>query len=262
MSLLWARWRYALLLRLPFVTLESDVVDVIYLTWLVNVDEAQEMLPRGVSLWHKDGKTPLTMLTYKHGNFGPTFLGPLRKLLPSPLQSNWRFYVEKYEGQTETKRTIFFCKNLLSSPAYTLGARLFSDVLQPTLADRFVHQRFESKFEIDIACGESGEPSLNCHAQFADAKALPEAFTNVFDSWDEAVDFLSLQDDALARVARTNGLAVSRISLPIDLASVHPMKIGAKPASSSMLKDFVAISAPFCYLVPKVKFRVLSERLL
>lgn len=258
----WGALRHALLSRLPFVTLESDVVDVVYLTWLVDVEEAQAMVPPGVRLWQKNGKTPLTMLTYKHGNFGPALLGGLRKLFPSPLQSNWRFYVDSYDGQVEAKRTIFFCKNLLSSPSYVVGASLLSDVLQPTLAERFIHQRFEHKFEIDIACGEANEPSLNCHVHFDVSKALPASFDAVFDSWEQAVDFLSLQDDALALVARTKSLAISRISLPIDLAEVRPMKIGAKPATCSMLAQFVATSAPFCYLVPKVKFRVLSERLL
>ena len=34
-----------------------------------------------------------TFLTYRHGHFGPRLLGPLRRLLPSPVQSNWRIHV-------------------------------------------------------------------------------------------------------------------------------------------------------------------------
>lgn len=51
------------------------------------------VVPPGVSLIQKGGHTLLTVLTYRHGHFGPAFLGPLRKLLPSPLQSNWRVYL-------------------------------------------------------------------------------------------------------------------------------------------------------------------------
>ena len=51
------------------------------------------VVPPGVSLIQEGGHTLLTVLTYRHGHFGPAFLGPLRKLLPSPLQSNWRVYL-------------------------------------------------------------------------------------------------------------------------------------------------------------------------
>lgn len=77
--------------RLPFLTLHSDVRDVVYVSWLVDAAAAQKLVPAGVTLWQRDGKTPFTVLTYRHGHFGPALPGPLRKLLPSPLQSNWRF---------------------------------------------------------------------------------------------------------------------------------------------------------------------------
>jgi hypothetical protein len=85
-----AKVRQAVMSRLPFLTLHSDVRDVVYVSWLVDAAAAQQLLPAGVTLWQRGGKTPFTVLTYRHGHFGPALLGPLRRLLPSPLQSNWR----------------------------------------------------------------------------------------------------------------------------------------------------------------------------
>ena len=83
--------RRAILSRLPFVRLESDVVEVVYLNWLVPSALAAPHVPPGVTLHERNGQTILTVLTYRHGHFGPAMLGPLRKLFPSPLQGNWRF---------------------------------------------------------------------------------------------------------------------------------------------------------------------------
>lgn len=88
-----AELRQGVMARLPFLTLASEVRDVIYVSWLVDAGAAQALLPAGVALWQRNGKTPLTVLTYRHGHFGPAMLERLRRLLPSPLQSNWRLYL-------------------------------------------------------------------------------------------------------------------------------------------------------------------------
>jgi len=118
-----AHVRQALMLRLPFMQLESDVTDVVYLTWMIDVGAARRLVPSGYALWQRDGKTPFTILTYRHGNFGPAFLGPLRRMMPSPLQSNWRLYGAQ-------PNQVFFVKNVMSSFLHALGTRMFSDVLQ------------------------------------------------------------------------------------------------------------------------------------
>ena len=66
-----ANARQAVMRRLPFLKLESDVTDVVYLTWMVDLEVARALSPAGVPLWQRDGKTPFTILTYRHGHFEP-----------------------------------------------------------------------------------------------------------------------------------------------------------------------------------------------
>lgn len=111
-----ARWlrslRRALIGRLPFARLESDVRDVVYLTWLLPVAAVARLVPPGVALVSWEGMTPFTILTYAHGHFGPAAAGRLRCLFPSPLQSNWRLYVATIDGQAPPDATVLFVRNL------------------------------------------------------------------------------------------------------------------------------------------------------
>jgi len=251
-----AQLRRGVMSRLPFLQLESDVRDVVYLTWLIDAAAAQASLPAGVSLWQRNGKTLFTVLTYRHGHFGPAFLGPLRRLFPSPLQSNWRFYLAAEDG------TVFFVKNVMNSFVHALGTRLFSDVLQTHLAAGFTHHGDGARFQSRIMSGRGSAPSLACVAQLDRDRRLPDDFAGLFEDWAQAVDFLACQHKAVALDGRGDRLAESEISLPIDLAEVLPLRIDAWQVHCSLLEHWRPSGAPFAFLVPAVKFGVLSERLL
>jgi hypothetical protein len=148
-----ARMRHAVASRLPFLRLESEVTDVVYLTWLVPLGACDAFLPQGVRLWQKNGLTPFTVLTYRHGHFGPSALGGLRKLFPSPLQSNWRLYLEQAPAGAPPGRTVLFLKNVMNSLVYSLGTRLFSDALPTHLAAGFVHRIDALASQTEIAAG-------------------------------------------------------------------------------------------------------------
>jgi hypothetical protein len=250
-----ARLRRSVMSRLPFLKLESDVRDVVYLTWLIDAATAQDLLPAGVSLWQRNGKTPFTVLTYRHGHFGPAFLGPLRRLFPSPLQSNWRFYLAGENG------TVFFVKNVMNSWVHALGTRVFSDVLQTHLAAEFSHRGDGTRFESRISSGQGSSPSLACVAQLDSGRQLPADFAALFDDWEQAVEFLACQHKAIALDGRGDRLAESEISLPIDVADVLPLTAGAEQVHCSLLDRLKPAGAPFCFLVPAVQFGVLSEHL-
>ena len=251
-----ARLRRGIMSHLPFLKLESDVRDVVYLTWLIDAAAAEKLIPAGVSLWQCEGKTLFTVLTYRHGHFGPAFLGPLRRLFPSPLQSNWRFYLGPDEG------TVFFVKNVMNSFVHALGTRLFSDVLQTHLAAEFTHSGDGGRFESLISPGQGSSPSLGCVAELDGGRQLPANFSGLFDDWDHAVKFLAIQHKAIALDGRGSRQAESEISLPIDLAQVMPLRASAEQVYCSLLDHLKPLGAPFCFMVPSVKFGVLSERLL
>ncbi len=256
--------RRALLSRLPFMVLQSEVERVVYLNWLVDAKAAARYVPPGVRLWQRDGKTLFTALTYAHRHFGPAAAGPLRRLYPSPLQSNWRFYVDELPGGMRADRIVLFVKNTLDSAIYALGSRLFSDALPSHLAARFVHrQQDDGAIRTEIAPGAGSAPALRSTVRPAAVRGLPAGFADCFDSWEAAVAFLCLQDSAISQVEDAGRIAHAGIDLPIDLAAVQPLEAASDECDLPMLRELGAQHAqPFCFLVPAVPFRVLWERLL
>ena len=256
----WANWRHAIMSRLPFMTLASDVVDVSYVSWLVDAQAAQALLPPGLTLFQRDGKTPFTVLTYRHGHFGPRLAGPLRRLMPSPLQSNWRLYLDHAPAGAPQVPTVFFLKNVMDSLPHALATRLFSDILPTHLAAAMTHGVDEKTVHCGIAAGAGSAPALAMQAQMAGAKALDQEWRAMFGSWDDAVAHLACQDAAVAHVPRNGRLALGEISLPVDLAKVLPLT--PLRAECALLAQLPALSAPLAFLVPAVPFQALSERLL
>lgn len=257
-----ATTRHAVLSHLPYLKLESDVTNVVYLTWLVEAGAAQAFLPAGVRLWQREGMTPFTVLTYRHGHFGPAAAGRLRRVFPSPLQSNWRLYLDEDARGALPARTVYFLKNIMSSLGYALGARIFSDVLPTHLAGRFIHRTDGTLFETLIDPGNGSAPSLACTARRTDSTELSAPFASLFNSWPDAVEFLACQDAAVTHVERVGRLALGHIELPVDLSQVVPLKAEPGAAACSLLDVLPSVGEPFCFVVPEVGFRVLSERLL
>ena len=120
--------------RWPYPTLRSQVEDVVYLNWMVPVERVRPLLPEGLELDGFEGLTPLSILTYRHGHFGPAFVGPLRRVMLSPIQSNWRVYLSPEppahpDRPALPRDAIAFISTALDSTLYTLGSRLGSDGL-------------------------------------------------------------------------------------------------------------------------------------
>lgn len=252
--------RRAIFSRLPFPVLASDVQDVVYASWVIPTENVAGLVPAGLRLHERNGRTVLTVLTYRHGHFGPQFLGLLRKLCPSPLQSNWRLYLASDDPlQQAPTRTVLFIKNVFDSALYAIGTRLLSDSLPSHLARRFTHRRREGDFNTEIA-GAGSAPTLALRAAERENRAVPPEVQELFESWSDAVRFLCLQDAAFAAADGVDELAYAEIDLPIDLASIQPLEAAAFQPGE-LLTRLGATSAPFCFRVPAVHFRVLSERL-
>ncbi|WP_454758706.1 hypothetical protein [Caulobacter segnis] len=245
-----ARLRRAVFSRLPFPVLASDVRDVVYASWIVPLDRIAGEIPPGVAVLERDGRTIVTALTYRHGGFGPALAGPLRRLFPSPRQSNWRLYLAR-------PGIVLFVKNVFDSALYALGTRLFSDALPSHHAARFDHVSDDAGCRVEIG-GPGSAPGLTLEAVPADARTLPTDFAPFFATWDDAVRFLCLQDAAVARIEGEDGLAYARIDLPIDVATVQPLTATACTPGAWLAARGVA-GQPFFFRVPAVPFRVLSE---
>lgn len=250
------RLRRKLFSHLPFVQLASEVTQVVYCTWVVDAKNVRHLVPPGVVLQQRNGSTLFTILTYAHGHFGPRFAGPLRRMFPSPLQSNWRLYVEALP------KTVLFVKNIFDSPLYAIRTRLCSDALPSHLAGRFTHVARDGRYSTSISAGGGSAPDFRCDARTTSERSLPESFAPFFESWRSAVTFLCLQHGAIARVEDCHRLAYAAIDLPVDVDRVEPMAALELPFGGTFLQDIGATGQPFCFLVPDVPFRVLSERLL
>ncbi|WP_322005494.1 DUF2071 domain-containing protein [Paraburkholderia tropica] len=254
------RTRRALFSRLPFMQLASDVRDIVYCTWAVDAARIAALVPPGVELVQRDGKTLFTILTYAHRHFGPALAGPLRRLFPSPLQSNWRFYVEAFGGVETTAPTVLFVKNILDDPLYAIGSRLFSDALPSHLARRFAHRADDGRYVTSIESGRGSAPEFRCEAQRTPTRALTPALAPFFETWESAVEWLCLQDGALSRVEDCERLAHALIDLPIDIATAQPLETAAGAVQGAFLERIGATGEPFCFVVPGAAFRVVSER--
>ena len=251
-------FRRALFTRLPFPVLESNVQDVLYLNWVVPLPLSKADLPPGVSVWERGQSTILTVLIYRHGHFGPVFLGPLRRLFPSPLQSNWRLYVTRVEGEDPTHSMVLFLRNFFSSALYAIGTRLGSDALPSEQPCAFTFQT-ESELCANII-GASGELELQVAGSVGGRPALPHPFQAFAASWKEAVTALTLQESAIVQPPDLTCLAQAGISLPVDIAEVRPVVITHWKAGN-WLTARGATGEPFAFFVPRVRFRVLWEKL-
>ncbi len=256
--------RRALFSRLPFPALRSDVFDVVYLTWLVPVAHAGALAPSSIELWQQDGFTPFTILSYAHRHFGPALLGPLRRLCPSPLQSNWRLYLGAPPAGSPhpAQKTVLFTHNVLDSLAHVLGARLFSDALPAHLPARFAHDASDGFWRTCIDPGNGSSPLLKADVRAVAEPVLPSAFEAFFGDWPRAVASLTLQEAAMVEVAGTSRLALAEIELPVDLDQVRPALLEHDSFHCPVVERLQPVAEPLCFIVPRVPFKVCSETLL
>jgi len=252
------RARRTILSRLPFMPLASDVTDVVYCTWLVRTECIARLVPPGVTLVEHNEQTLFTILTYRHRHFGPALAGPLRGLFPSPLQSNWRLYLESFPEKFPAGRCVLFVKNIFDQPLHAIASRLFSDALPSHLALNFEHEQRAGAYRTRIDGGNGSAPDFQCDARPSAERRLPDAFMPFFASWHRAVEFLCLQHGAIAQAEDCGMLAHASIELPIDIGTVQPLQ-ATRVSGGHFLEQLNVSAQPFMFAVPAVHFRVVAE---
>jgi hypothetical protein len=219
---------------LPFLRMRSDITDVVYLNWWVPSERVRHLLPSPLVLDERDGMTALSILHYRHGGFGWAFLGPLRRLLPSPIQSNWRLYCQG--------GSIYFLHTLISSRGHALGARLFSDGLPAVFDGGMAHKRAGGELTV-----RASEPHLDA-VLTEDVSIGLHPDTSYLIEQNGAVDA-----DAIWGVVR-----LSAIDIPIDIDTVRPAAV--KRVESRALADIVEGCPCFAFVVPAVSFIAYGDR--
>jgi hypothetical protein len=241
----------------PMPTLKSDIENVVYLNWMVPVERVEAMLPSPLKLDVRNGKTAVSLLTYQHGHFGPALFGPLRSWLPSPYQSNWRFYIEP-ENQDATRDAIYFFKTSISEWPHALGSRLMSDGLPSHLTESFTHVREGAVVTSEMKSGQGSAPDLYSCVTCGGEKELPGDFESEFGTWESAVQFLVEQNRGVSVLAGMGEVYESLIDIPIAVSEVESAK--CEEYRSDWLKDVTKDCEVFAFVVPALSFRALGER--
>jgi hypothetical protein len=241
---------------LPMVALRSDITDVIYVNYLVPVERLQPFVPEGLELQRlgPGGQYALfSSLTYKHGGFGPALYGPLRKFLPSPVQSNWRIYVR---DQQTGKEGIYFVTTAIHSTLHALGGRMLAEGLP-----MHVTARAEVKWTADCGVrllldpGEGSAPDLRADLSPSIAR-LPANWAECFADYDAFLNHAVPQDRALVSQPWYDRVVRQEIDLGISLKVCEPL---AGEVHSQAAEKYVGDAAAVCFRVPSVAFLFSSE---
>lgn len=242
----------------PFMHLESQATDTVYMSWLVDIDLVKNRFPEPIQLWEKDGKTIFTILFYHHHHFGLHCLGPFRKIFPSPKQSNWRFYL----ADELVPKTVIFEQIVVDKMLYVCGGRVLSDAMPAQYDPNFHHQVKEHEKGLDIQAGiEMDEKyrlqvSLNTDAE----PHLPTQWQNVFETWNEALDFFVPQEHVWVEcVDNPQKLSQGNIRIVTDMDDIKALKINA--IDCPLLDEFnIDLTEPaLCFYIPHLDFHVLGE---
>ncbi|MCH7350993.1 MULTISPECIES: DUF2071 domain-containing protein [unclassified Acinetobacter] len=244
---------------LPFMPLQSRVSNIVYLSWLVDIEQVRQHYPQSVPLWEKDGKTIFTILIYQHHHFGFKFFGWLRKLMPSPRQSNWRFYLDESQP-----KTVIFEQVIVDQALYVIGGRLASDVMPAQYASLFEHQFDEQRLSIHTELKVDEDYCLISDVHITEEKQLPTKWQMLFPSWEEAVRFLVDQDHAWAEWGdQPARMSQGDIKMPFQFQQIQAAKIRTLQAPQ-LLQQFGLddTAEAFAFVVPALDFYVVGEKIL
>jgi hypothetical protein len=237
---------------LPPLAFLSDITDVIYVNYLVEADQLEPFVPAGLELQRigRGSRYALfTHLTYRHGHFGPRILGPLRRVLPSPVHSNWRIYVH---DPNTGMRGIYFVTNAINSTLHALAARLLSEGMP-----MHVLRQAEMRVGADRVCrvrldpGAGSGPDLEAVLHPGDALLPGPPWCECFDSYQTMLAYCVPQDRAFSSQSWYGRITRQEITLRIPLESCEPL---AGDVHSRAVRAFVGEAQPLCFRVGRVAF--------
>ena len=242
--------------HLSVVQLRSDTTDVVFLNWCVPTHRVQERLPPTLSLDQRGGRTIVTVLTYKHGHFGPSFIGPLRRLVGvSPLQSNWRLYLSP---QTAKDNAVYFMTSCADLKIMVPISRVLSDALPLHFVEKFRHGAIDGRWTTEIDPGEGSGPDLRSTVCAQDDRVLPSDFESFFDDWSEAVKYIVNQHRVLSDHPAFDAVHEARIHIPIDTDKIVPALAQGR-VESAWLAEMTSGCQSLAFVVPGTEFNALSE---
>lgn len=239
----------AFLQYVPELTMKSDITDVVYVNYLVPAERVEAIVPPGLVLQRlgPDNDYALfTFLSYRHGRFGFAVLGPLRRLCPSPLQTNWRIHVE---NPATKHRGIYFVSNAIAHTAYALIARLTTEGMpMHVVRGSLVHGE---SLKLTLDPGNGSAPDVELELRRADEPQLEGAWKECFGTWRGFLEYCVPQDRAMSVQPLKRRISRHEIDLGIPIESCIPY---AGTVTSRAASAIAGEAAPLCFVVPRVAF--------
>jgi hypothetical protein len=251
-----SRALHRLLGFLPVPELESDIRDVVYVSYLVPAATLEALVPEGLELQRigpGGASAMLTFLTYRHGCFGARAAGPLRRLFPSPVQTNWRTYVRDPRTGREG---IYFVTNAVTTRLHALGGRLMSEAPMHLLARGEVTRDASGRVRVVVEPGDGSGPDAELDLAPAAAFSLPAAWRECFADARAMLAYCVPQDRAMATEPWRPCTTREEIDLGIPLDACEPL---AGTVRSRTAAAIVGDAPPVCFRVARVDFRLRGE---
>lgn len=240
----------------PPVAFVSDITHVVYVNYLVEASRLEPLVPWGLELQRLGPERRYAMysiLTYRHGHFGPALLGPLRRLLPSPVQSNWRIYV--VDPQTG-KEGVYFFTNAIDWTPHALSARMLSEGMPMHVpATAAMTAEADGSFHVLLRSGGGSAPDLEATLQPTD-RTLPAPWSECFADYRAMLAYTVPQDRALSGQPWYHRVTRQEIELGIPLDVCEPLQGSVR---SDAVVHHLGSAAPVCFHVPRVNFRFYRE---
>ncbi|MEO8706202.1 MAG: DUF2071 domain-containing protein [Kofleriaceae bacterium] len=241
----------AMLEPIPEFTMRSDITDVVYVNYLVPAEAAARFVPAGLELQRlgPDGRYALfTFLTYRHGHFGFAFLGPARKLCPSPLQTNWRIHVR---NPRSGHAGIYFITNAITHAPHALVARLTAEGMPMHVLARGTLTREAGALRIALEPGTGSAPDAVLELRPSEPPAWTGAWAECFASYRAFLEYCVPQDRALSSQPLRGRISRHEIDLGIPVDACAPL---AGTVTSAAARAIAGDAEPLCFHVPSVRF--------
>ena len=234
---------------LPALAMRSEITDVIYINYLLPADRLSTLAPSPLQLQIvANNQAVLSVLMFRHGHFGPRCFGKLRKLWPSPLQSNWRVYVT---DPTTGLPGVYFVTTTITSIPHAFATRLLCDGVPMHVPAAATLDVVGTAVKATIDPGIGSAPDLRVDLVLNDLHELPTEWLDVFASRADSLRYLVPQDRALDSLPWTERINRQEIDLRIPLESCRWM-MGT--VESGYVSKWTHGIRPLCFLVPAVEF--------
>lgn len=250
--------RRGLMRFLPFLRLESQATDTVYMSWLVDVDLVKQRFPEPIRLWEHQGKTIFSILFYHHHHFGLHCFGAARKIFPSPRQSNWRFYL----ADDLLPKTVIFEQIVVDKMLYVMGGRVLSDAMPAQYDPNFQHQVQTTAHDLNIHAKIQMDERycLDVKLKNVEGKQLTGQWANIFPEWKDALAFFVPQEHVWVEcVDQPQQLSQGNIQIVSDFEQIRALEI--QHLDCPLLAEFGigADSQPLCFFIPNLDFHVMGE---